>query len=92
MIRKLRAHLAPAAPPPGPPTGQCSYFVPDPPGIPGWRLREFESHSALRGKVHTNCMRDSVIEIEGKPYCRIHGGFIMLGLWEEGRLTLKEKP
>lgn len=34
------------------------------------------------------CQRASVVEIEGKCYCRLHGGHVALDMYLKGRLKL----
>lgn len=64
--------------PPKPDTPQCAMPVSDPPGAtrPNWRQWRYGEN----GSDPTRCQRRSVVEIDGEPFCGIHGGQVALGI------------
>lgn len=60
-----------------PETPQCSAPVEDPPGAawPEWRKRRYEGRPDVD---YTRCLRRSLVDLDGKPYCRQHGAYLVL--------------
>lgn len=52
-----------------------------------WRKRRHEEQGVERGELQ--CCRDSVVELDGRNYCRIHGGFVALDMYLKGVLVKK---
>lgn len=70
---------------------QCSVAVADPSHAPGWRARRYGRAATKRSSFHeatgqlldvdpARCVRHAIVEIEGSPYCSLHGGQIALKL------------
>lgn len=78
MIRRLKAFNPPATPGKLP---QCCTPVAPPSHDPDWRRQH---HPDID---HTRCALPGVVEIDGKPYCRRHGGMEALDRWLDGRLV-----
>lgn len=55
---------------------QCSARVRPPGWAPNWRTDRYEAS----GKDPTCCQRNATVELNGKPYCRLHGGSIALDI------------
>lgn len=65
-------------------TPQCCVKVKPPTHAPMWRRNRYES---LRPSFDASlCQRESVVEIDGKHYCRIHAGQRALEKWVNGEL------
>lgn len=58
---------------------------------PDWREYVHRNPGRNNGKYASGrmmqCTFDGVVEIDGKPYCRKHAGFIALDKWLEGKLV-----
>lgn len=68
-------------------TPQCSAVIPADTRFEEWRKGRYQR---LRPHLdHTRCQRESVVQIEGKPYCRLHAGGLALDRWLKGDLVLK---
>ncbi|HEV2155432.1 hypothetical protein [Bradyrhizobium sp.] len=68
-------------------TPQCTTVVPANTHFETWRKGRYAD---LR--PHTDparCQRESVVEIDGKPYCTLHGGKVALAKWLKGELVEK---
>lgn len=66
-------------------TPQCSAPVEPPTHATMWRRDRY-----IRLRPHMDpdrCQRESTIEIDGKPYCRLHAGGIALDRWLGGKLS-----
>lgn len=84
MATKLKPF--PADPlPPSPRTPRCEA------NVSKWSTHEEEWRTQRYGKSDRplQCSRESVVEIEGKHYCRIHGGYRALDMLLEGKLVEK---
>lgn len=73
---------------PGPPeqrlTPPCCAEVQTTPYQTQWRIGRGE-------KEPFTCSRPSVVEIDGRSYCRLHGGHVTLDMFLDGRLAQKER-
>ena len=78
-IKPLKRIVIP--PPPPPPTPQCCVHIAPPTHNKTWRQKRYGDKGD-----HTRCQRESVVAINGKHYCRMHGGFIALDKWLKGEL------
>lgn len=68
-------------------TPQCSAAVDPPTKASMWRRDRYKK---LRPTFDPDrCQRESSIEINGKPYCRIHAGGLALDKWLSGKLVEK---
>lgn len=69
-------------------TPQCTAVIPADTRFEQWRK---ERYRQLRPAMDPDrCQRESVVELDGKPYCRLHAGGIALQLWINGALVKKE--
>lgn len=54
----------------------------------GWRRK---MHAEGMGRYSEGavdqCTRDAVVEIDGKKYCRLHGGHVVLDMYMDGKLV-----
>jgi len=66
-------------------TPQCCVEVTPPTHAPHWRRDRYKKLRPDFSPDH--CQRESVFEIEGRPYCRIHAGQRALDMWLAGRLV-----
>lgn len=55
---------------------QCATPVADPPGVPGWRARQY----AKRGLDPHRCACYASVEIDGQPLCDRHAGIRALAI------------
>ncbi len=62
---------------------QCSAKIDDPIKRRGWRQQYYEKRTDIDS---TRCVRNSTIELNGRPYCRLHAGSIAIDIL----LALKE--
>lgn len=70
-------------------TPQCSADVDPPTHANMWRRDRYKK---LRPTFDPDkCQRESTIEIDGKPYCRLHAGGLALDKWLNGKLVENEK-
>lgn len=83
MIRALKA--APVKPA-RVVTPQCCTEVATPMHNTHWRRDRYER----TGNDPNRCQRESVVEINGKHYCRLHGGALALALWLNCKLVERE--
>lgn len=68
-------------------TPQCSVVVPANSHFDEWRKGRYQQ---LRPHMKPEqCQRESVVQIDGKHYCRIHAGKLALDLWLSGKLVEK---
>lgn len=66
--------------PPQPGLPQCDADTTAAPGhAQTWRAKRYGD--PLR------CTRGAVVELDGKHYCRIHGGFVALNMYLSGKLV-----
>lgn len=74
-----------------PPAAQCCVRIADPAHAPGWRKHRYGPGATKRSRYHEAtgqlqhvdpalCVRGAVVEIDGLPYCSIHGGQVALKL------------
>lgn len=49
-----------------------------------WRVRKYDSDPM-------RCTRDAAIEIDGKNYCRMHGGHRLIDLALAGKIVVREE-
>ncbi|MER9176202.1 hypothetical protein NKH72_21740 [Mesorhizobium sp. M0955] len=69
-------------------TPQCCAEVEPPTHATMWRRDRYKK---LRPQFDPDrCQRESTLDIEGKPYCRIHAGQLALDRWLSGELVVKE--
>lgn len=64
------------------PYRQCSVPVPPPSHNPKWRQERYVK--LYPNRDYDRCQRNSTVEIDGKPYCRLHGGSIALDYMLKG--------
>ncbi len=65
-------------------TPQCCAEVDPPTHATMWRR---ERYPKMRPSFDPDrCQRESMIEIDGKPYCRLHAAGIALDRWISGQL------
>lgn len=65
-------------------TPQCTMPVDPPTHATMWRR---DRYKRLRPSFDPDrCQRESTIEIDGKPYCRLHAGGLALERWLRGEL------
>lgn len=65
-------------------TPQCCMPVEPPTHANMWRR---DRYKRLRPTFDPDkCQRESTIEIDGQPYCRLHAGGVALDRWLSGRL------
>jgi hypothetical protein len=71
-------------PPPEPPTPQCESNVQDfGERELSWRMQRYGAEKATAFR----CIRTSVVQIDGKHYCRLHGGHIVLDKYIRGEIV-----
>lgn len=72
--------------PPKVKTPQCCVEVDPPSHATMWRR---DRYKRLRPTFNADrCQRESVFEIDGKPYCRLHASGIALERWLNGELKV----
>lgn len=70
----------PGTSPPTRATPQCEHAV-NMAGQQQWREHMHQSGRRRYGEGRLDqCTRDAVVEIDGKPYCRLHGGQVVLDM------------
>lgn len=68
-------------------TPQCSAVIPADSRFEQWRKGRY---SRLRPHMNAECcQRESIVQIDGKPYCRLHAGGMALEKWLSGELVTK---
>ncbi|WP_316397326.1 hypothetical protein [Bradyrhizobium sp. 33ap4] len=68
-------------------TPQCCAPVEPPTKATMWRR---DRYLKLRPSFNPDaCQRESTVEIDGKPYCRLHAGGLALDKWLKGELVEK---
>lgn len=71
--------------PSNPQTPQCCVPVEPPTHNEMWRR---DRYKRLRPAFDPDrCQRESALEIDGKPYCRLHAGQEALSRWMKGELV-----
>jgi hypothetical protein len=71
-------------------TPQCCVPVPPPAHNPDWRQRRVAAQVEKHGWDPKLCLRQSVLFIGEKPYCRIHAGAEVLDMWTRGELVERQ--
>lgn len=65
-------------------TPQCCVEVTPPTHAPHWRR---DRYKITRPSFNPDrCQRESLLEYEGKNYCKIHAGQLALEMWLSGKL------
>jgi len=66
-------------------TPQCITVIPADTRFEEWRKGRYQK---LRSHLDASrCQRESVVTIDGKPYCRLHAGGVALDKWLAGELV-----
>jgi hypothetical protein len=66
------------------PTVQCCVVPEDTARLSEWRQKRYKKFRPEFDPML--CQRESVVIIEGKPYCRPHAGQLALKYWLDGKL------
>lgn len=84
-IKKLR-HIPSDPPPAIPKTPRCEAVVSKNNTFEAdWRVNRYGDRHET-GEDPMRCIRPSVVELDGKNYCRLHAGHLCLDMYLQGKL------